>query len=433
MKRKPWPAIYAFLIVTLTLSAMPCRAQPTIGEQQTPHASTGGGVHVPGQTLIENDEGSDGKVALKLGNSADRAYLPLMVRNHPLPLPDCYPVQQAIVPVGAAPHGVAVNSAAGRLYVANHNSDTLSVINTGTNGLLATIAVGDGPNGVAYNAANGMIYVANGSDNTVTVLRASDHQKIDTITVGMRPNGVAAKVATNQVYVANYGDGTVSVIDAAENRVSQTIPVGAEPSMIAVNPTTGRAYVALHGEGKVAVLNGGGHVTPVDIYDSSGSYGIAVDTLRNLVYVATIDTARIVAIDGSSNTYLGWAQIKRLPGAEPAPMRMIAVNPNIGTSGHIFATTTGEDGGWNKFLLLPKGWPEYFARPHALNLNEPREGIAFEPTTRRVFVTSRSDGRVAVFLDGEPVCASNFGAPERYQITICVAQPDGTCREVYTR
>jgi hypothetical protein len=123
---------------------------------------------------------------------------------------------------------------------------------------------------------------------------------------------------------------------------------------------------------------------------------------------------------------------------------MIAVNPLIGTSGHIFATTTGEDGGWDKFLMLPKGWPEYFARAYAQPLDEPQEGIHFEPSSLRVFVTSRADDLVAAYLDGEPACPTNFvsgaaaGQPRSdstfqtdpavgYQIKVCVAQPDGTC------
>jgi DNA-binding beta-propeller fold protein YncE len=204
--------------------------------------------------------------------------------------------------------------------------------------------------------------------------------------------------------------------------------------MVAINPVTNKAYVSLHGEGKVAVIDGAGGVTKVDLY-SSGPYGIAVDTVRNLVYVVTIDTYRIVAIDGNTDKFLGWAEIRRMPGAEPVPLRMVAVNPLIGTSGHIFVTTTAGDGGWNKVLMLPKGWPEYFARAYGLVLAEPQEGIAFEPASLRVFVTSRSSDLVAAYLDGEPACPTNFLAgalgkslqPEDYQIRVCVAGPDGSC------
>jgi YVTN family beta-propeller protein len=353
----------------------------------------------------------------------------------PVP-PDCYPKFQQNVDVGQVPHGVAINSNDKRLYVANHQEDTLSVINSETYGVVATVDVGKRPNGVAYNAANNMVYVANRDANSVTVLTASDMQTVATLTVGKQPNGVAVNASTNKVYVANYGSGTVSVINGADNTVGSPIPVGTGPSMVAVNPTTNKAYVSLHGEGKVAVIHGNGAVTKVDLY-SNGPYGIAVDTVRNLVYVATIDTYRIVAVDGNTDTFLGWAEIRRMPNGEPVPLRMIAVNPLIGTSGHIFATTTEKDGGWNKFLLLPKGWPEYFARAHAMPLSEPQEGIVFEPASLRVFVTSRAGDLVAVYLDGEPACATNFGTrsavPEDYQLKICIAGPDGTCAKTFIR
>jgi hypothetical protein len=121
-----------------------------------------------------------------------------------------------------------------------------------------------------------------------------------------------------------------------------------------VNPLTNKAYVSLHGEDKVAVIDGAGNASQVSVY-SSGPYGIAVDALRNYVYVATIGDFRVAVVDGSTDTFLGWAEIRRLPNGEPVPLRMIAVNPLIGVSGHIFLTTAGQDGGWNRFLLLPKG------------------------------------------------------------------------------
>jgi YVTN family beta-propeller protein len=359
----------------------------------------------------------------------------------PLPPPpppsptDCYPLPLASVAVGRAPHGVAVNAAAKRVYVANHEDHTLSIVNSGTYALVTTKAVGNGPNGVAYNPANDRIYVANRNANTVSVLRAGDYALLKTINVGSLPNGLAVNPITNRIYVANFGSGTVSVINGATDLVAQTLGVGggSEPSMVVVNPVTNKAYVSLHGSGRVAVISGSGSVQTVQTVDvySAGVYGIAVDTLRNLVYVAAIDTFRIAVLDGATDTFLGWAEIRRLPGAEPVPLRLIAVNPLIGTSGHVYVTTAGADGGWNKLLLLPKGWPEYFARAHALDLNGPREGLAFDPASLRVFATARGGNRLAVYLDGEPMCMQNF-ALGGYQIKVCLANPDGTCRPVET-
>jgi YVTN family beta-propeller protein len=263
-------------------------------------------------------------------------------------------------------------------------------------------------------------------------LQTTSFTPVASIDVGTEPSGIAVNAATNRVYVANFGDGTVSIINGTTNTVARTVAVGAEPAMIAVNPLTNKAYVALHGAGKAAVIDGAGNAIQISLH-STGPFGITVDTVRNLVYVATIDDYRIVVLDGNTDTFLGWAAITRLPGGEPVPLRMIGVNPSIGTSGHIFVTTAGEDGGWNKFLLLPKGWDEYFARAHALDLNEPREGLAFDSSTLRVFVTSRSDDLVAAYQDGEPTCPNNFGALAGYAVTVCIGNVDGSCREMRSR
>ena len=346
--------------------------------------------------------------------------------------PGCYPALLAAPQAGAEPHGVAVNKPANRLYVGNHASDSLSVLNSATYATVATVPAGDGPNGVAFNAANGLIYVADRNSNSVTVLRASDNSFVKTIAVGLLPDGVAANPVTNRIYVANYGGGTVSIINGTTNTVAQTVVVGSEPAMIAVNPITNKAYVALHGAGRVAVIDGAGNASQVDIF-SAGPYGIAVDTVRNLVYAVTIETFRIVVIDGATDSFLGWAEIRRSPGGEPVPLRQITVNPNAGSSGHVYVTTVAVDGGWNKVLMLPKGWPEYFAAPYALNLNNPQEGIAFDPVTARVFVTALGANSVAVYQDGSPACGPNFGPASAATVTVSVMGPDGAMQEVAVR
>jgi YVTN family beta-propeller protein len=344
-------------------------------------------------------------------------YLPLVLRQtlRTPKSPDCYPALWLEPTVGHTPHGVAVDGVGHRLFVANHDDNTLSILSTQTYQPLGTVAVGNGPNGVAYHPGKGLVYVANGEDKSVSVVRVSDQIQIRKIPVGTEPSGVAVDVAHSLVYVANYRDGTVSVIDADTNKVARTLTVGAEPSMIAVHQGRSKAFVALHGSAALAVIDSAGQVTVVDL-NSSGPYGVAVDEDRDLVYVATIDTRRIVAVDAATDNFLGWTEIQRTPGGELVPLRQIAVNPKIGSSGHLFVTTAGADGGGNQVLMLPKGWAEGLARPRALPLNEPREGIAVDPDSRLVFVPSRADDRVAVVLDGEPACATSFSAVDEYQI-----------------
>jgi YVTN family beta-propeller protein len=49
------------------------------------------------------------------------------------------------IAVGTYPYGVAVTPDGGRVYVANSNTDNVSVIDTATNTVAATLPVGNGP------------------------------------------------------------------------------------------------------------------------------------------------------------------------------------------------------------------------------------------------------------------------------------------------
>jgi YVTN family beta-propeller protein len=75
--------------------------------------------------------------------------------------------------VGHAPQGVAVDMRTNTIYVANENSNTVSVINGQTNRVVATIPGIPSPGGVTVNqeAKKAIkVYVTNIFENTVTLL-----------------------------------------------------------------------------------------------------------------------------------------------------------------------------------------------------------------------------------------------------------------------
>jgi len=101
-------------------------------------------------------------------------------------------------------------------------------------------------------------YIANHGTNTVTVLDLVDLRLDRVLTVGQQPGDVAVNPAKNEVYVVNrqpQGTGTVSVIDAENNAVSATIPVRRLPVSIAVDAAGKRAYVANSGSNSVSVID----------------------------------------------------------------------------------------------------------------------------------------------------------------------------------
>ena len=141
-----------------------------------------------------------------------------------------YPVT-ATIKVGTEPAGVAVDTAAGTVYVANAAAGTVSVIDEATNTVTATIKVGTEPAGVAVDPAAGTVYVTNHSVGTVSVIDAATNTVTSTIIVGTEPAEVAVDPSTHTAYVTNFGDGTVSVISAARPASVTTVTSSQNPSI----------------------------------------------------------------------------------------------------------------------------------------------------------------------------------------------------------
>jgi YVTN family beta-propeller protein len=89
----------------------------------------------------------------------------------------------ATIPVHSA-FGVAVNPAGTRIYVTNQFDDTMLVIDTAANTVIASITVGDNPSGMAVNPAGTRAYVTNAFSNSVSVIDTATNTVIAIITVG---------------------------------------------------------------------------------------------------------------------------------------------------------------------------------------------------------------------------------------------------------
>jgi len=86
--------------------------------------------------------------------------------------------ETAQIEVGLHPSGMAFNSDRSRLFVANANSDTVSVIDTATDSVVETISVkaegplpfGSAPNALAVSSDGSTLWVANGTENAICVV-----------------------------------------------------------------------------------------------------------------------------------------------------------------------------------------------------------------------------------------------------------------------
>ena len=200
------------------------------------------------------------------------------------------------VQTGDGPTAVAVNPNTNKIYVANQNSNNVTVIDGATNNTV-TVATGIGPDAVAVNPVTNKIYVANASGGTVTAIDGGSNQA-STISTGLYPLALAVNTLTNKTYVANYSSNSVTVIDGATNLASN-IDVGRRPYALAVNALTNQIYVADSGSNDVAIIDGATNsVTTVAVDQLPRA--LAVNQVTNQVYVANYLSNSVSVIDGTT-------------------------------------------------------------------------------------------------------------------------------------
>ena len=114
------------------------------------------------------------------------------------------------------------------------------------------VLVGSNPQGVGFDIAGNRAYVANADSDSLSVIDLATRVVSVNIPVGGSPYGVA--VSRTKAFVTNFESDTVSVIDLATNTVVQEVPVGDGPSGIAISARSGSVYVTNVMSNTVSVL-----------------------------------------------------------------------------------------------------------------------------------------------------------------------------------
>lgn len=220
----------------------------------------------------------------------------------------------ANVRVGAKPHNVQVSSDGTRVWVTNNGEPSAGasahqgmgkdehqamggagavwVIDTATDAVLAKVPVGLHPAHVVLTPDGRFAYVTNGGDNTLSVIDASTQRRLSTIAVGKFPHGIRVSPDGKQAYVANLKGNTVSVVDTASQKEVAQIPVGKGPAQVGFTPDGRLAFVSLSGENAVAVI---------DPATRKVLHRIAVGTVPIQLFATPDSTTLLVANQGTRN------------------------------------------------------------------------------------------------------------------------------------
>ncbi|HVN62143.1 MAG TPA: YncE family protein [Gaiellaceae bacterium] len=195
----------------------------------------------------------------------------------------------------AVPSGVAVDPAAGRVYVTSAVGGVgyFTSLNESTGAKVTQRQVGTDPRGVAVDPTTGQAWVADAATQVVYVVDPASGLEANFFPIAGGAFGVAIdpRLDGTRVWVA--GGRGVSVILPARNIIAGTAATGGTASSVAVDPATGFAYAVTPGastaKGTLAVLEQTLQAAPaIDERVVVGvlPLGVSVDLYNARVFVA---------------------------------------------------------------------------------------------------------------------------------------------------
>ena len=142
------------------------------------------------------------------------------------------------VMTGAQPTGIAITPDGSRIFTANNNSASVSVLSTNPLKLIKNVPVGVSPSRVAVTPGGEKVLVTNKGSGSVSILSARTGENLAAITVGKFPTDITITSDGQKAFVTNSGDRTISIIDIKNMReLRKTTPQPlSKPMGITVKP-----------------------------------------------------------------------------------------------------------------------------------------------------------------------------------------------------
>ena len=208
-------------------------------------------------------------------------------------------------------------------YVANTNSNTVSVIDLSTNTVKATISVEEYPFGVVSRFDGRFIYVTNGKSNSVSVINTTKDSVVNSIEVGEGPVEMVLSHDGRYLYITQALSENVCIIDSDNHTVVGTIdahPGNSDtPSGIDITPDGSYLYVVNSDTtvSGVVVIDIATRTAVEEIVVGNGASGISIDNSGKKAYVCNTFDNTISVLDLTTNTVV--KTLDQKDGVELAP------------------------------------------------------------------------------------------------------------------
>jgi len=168
-------------------------------------------------------------------------------------------------------------------YVANINSNSVSVVDLGLNQVIKIIPCGLGTEGIDITPDGSEVWVTNSRQNTINIIETNNHQIIETLTAGNEPSRLKFSIDGNYCLVSNAKDGTVSVYNRNTKKLIKTITIRGKKNLLEkiLYSTPRPVGIIMHPNGRYTFVA------------NSNADKVEVIDMQSLSIVSTIGTGRV--------------------------------------------------------------------------------------------------------------------------------------------
>lgn len=156
-------------------------------------------------------------------------------------------------------HMVLVSKDLSKLFTANIASDSVTIIERGSNPLNwneTVIPVGKGPEGIDLSPDGKEVWTAHSRDGGVSIIDIAAKKVSQTLNVQTkRSNRLKFTPDGKMVLISDLEGGELVVVDAPARKEIKRIKLGKSPEGILITPDGSRAYAAVNGDNNVAIID----------------------------------------------------------------------------------------------------------------------------------------------------------------------------------
>ena len=230
------------------------------------------------------------------------------------------------VPGLVSAHGVAIVPG-GHGYAASSKSASVTIFDPKTFRVIAVLKAGDDANSVTYDAVSNHVFVANDDAGTITVIDTGTDTQIASIAL---PGGEglesAAADGVGHLFINHSAQGNIVRIDTRKAAIDAAWPLPGctEPQGLALDAALQRLFISCDNNVLLVLDEHDGRlVTTLPI--GPGSETVLFDSRRHRIYTANADGTLSVIKVGSPDRFMPADAITTAKGARTA-----ALNPATG-------------------------------------------------------------------------------------------------------